>query len=145
MATQPSSPDDAIRGEITSQGGELHVHAQTRAEVLAQVAVEVAHPRPELDPEVVAAALQAREEECSTELGQGLALPHAVLAGLQEPITLNVALNAPVRWGKSGAEVERCVVILVPPGRERTHLELSANAIRAHRKIGDGHRSPSSD
>ena len=121
------------------------MRADSRAEVLAQVAQKVASPCSELDAEMVEAALQAREEEASTELGEGLALPHAVLAGLQEPITLNVAFDEPVRWGEEGGEVERCVVILVPPGRSRTHLALTSHAIRTHRKIGAEGADSSSD
>jgi PTS system nitrogen regulatory IIA component len=109
-------------------GEDVRLTARSRAEVLAQVAIEVAAPCPELDAAVIEAALQAREEEASTELGCGMAMPHAVLAGLSEPRMLNVAFEQPVQWG----EVRRCVVILVPPGRERAHLELVAQAVRAH-------------
>ena len=115
-------------------GEDLRLTARSRAEVLAQVAREVAAPCPELDAVAIEAALQAREEEASTELGGGFAMPHAVLAGLSEPRMLNVAFEEPVQWGVEGGVVSRCVVILVPPGRERSHLKLVAQAIGARRK-----------
>lgn len=114
---------------------DLHLTAASRAEVLAQVAQEVATPCPELDAAAIQAALQAREDESSTELGEGFALPHAVLSGLQEPRMVSVAFKEPVKWGERGGEVERCVVILVPPGRERAHLTLASQAIRTHRVV----------
>ena len=112
---------------------ELCLTARSRAEVLAQVAREVAAPCPELDAAVIQAALQAREDAQSTEIGEGLAVPHAVLADLDQPRTLSVTFEHPVPWGEGGGEVERCVVILVPPGRERAHLGLVAQAVRTHR------------
>jgi fructose PTS system EIIA component len=112
-------------------GEDVRLSARSRADVLAQVAREVAAPCPDLDAAAIEAALQAREEEASTELGEGFAMPHAVLAGLTEPRVLNVAFDEPVQWGAEGGVVNRCVVILVPPGRERTHLKLVAQAVRS--------------
>ena len=39
-----------------------------------------------LEPEAIAAAVWAREEALSTGIGHGVALPHARVAGLREPI-----------------------------------------------------------
>ena len=111
-------------------GEDVRLTARSRADVLAQVAKEVAAPCPELDAAAIEAALQAREEDASTELGHGFAMPHAVLNGLDEPRLLNVVFEQPVQWGADGGAVNRCVVILVPPGRQRTHLKLVAQAVR---------------
>ena len=118
-------------GSAQGLQAELRLTANSRADVLAQVAREVAAPCPELDAGAIQAALQAREEAHSTHVGAGLALPHAVLAELDAPRMLHVSFESPVPWGEEGAEVERCVVILVPPGRETTHLKLVAQALRS--------------
>ncbi len=110
---------------------DLRLTARSRADVLAQVAREVAAPCPELNAAVIEAALQAREEAHSTNVGEGLAVPHAVLAELKAPRMLHVSFERPVPWGDEADEVERCVVILVPPGRETTHLNLVAQAVRS--------------
>ena len=111
---------------------EVRLTARSRAEVLAQVAREVAAPCPDLDAVAIEAALQAREELQSTAVGEGLALPHAVLNELDSPRVLKVSFDQPVPWDEDGGEVERCVVILVPPGKESAHLELVSQAVRGH-------------
>lgn len=112
---------------------QVRLTARSRAEVLAQVAREVAAPCKELDAAAIEAALQAREEIRSTNIGDGLAVPHAVLAELETPRVLQVSFDRPVHWGEEGEDVERCVVILVPPGRQSSHLELVAQAIQSHK------------
>ena len=120
----------SIRSPAIPSSETLIVTARSRAEVLAHVARELAKPCPELDAAVVQAALRAREEAMSTDIGGGLAIPHAVLSELDTPRTLKVSFKHPVRWGDDGAEVDRCVVILVPPGHEDRHIELVAQAVK---------------
>ena len=131
-----SEPLRSVPPEDT--GDEVRLTARSRAEVLAQVAREVAAPCPELDAAAIQAALQAREEELSTNVGGGLALPHAVLPELETPRTLRVTFERPIPWGEDGAAVDHCVVILVPPGRESTHLQLVARAISGHDAAATG-------
>ena len=124
-------------GEVTQDGSRvgasstLTLSARSRADVLAQVAQEIAAPCPELDAAVIQAALHAREAAASTHVGDGLALPHAVMSDLASPRVLRVDFDLPVPWGEEGGEVDRCVVILVPPGGEKTHLSLIADAARS--------------
>lgn len=122
----------AVAMPSTRPTADIRLTARSRAEVLAAVAREIAAPCPELDAAVIQAALQAREEARSTDLGDGLAIPHAVLSELDVPRTLHVSFARPVPWGEDGGDVDRCVVILVPPGRESAHLELVAQAVRSH-------------
>ena len=57
-------------------------------------------------------------------------LSAAVLNELETPRTLKVSFSHPVPWGDDGAEVDRCVVILVPPGHEDRHIELLAQVVK---------------
>ena len=84
---------------------------------------------PELDEAAIRAALSQREREGSTAIGSGSAIPHARVEGLSESILLDVKLRRPVRWDE-GEDVERCMVILVPPEAHDQHLKLTARAVR---------------
>ena len=73
-------------------------------------------------------ALLRREEVGSTGLGQGIAIPHARIDGINEPVTLFVRLKAPIEFGApDGKLVSQLFVILVPAeGTSDEHLELLA-------------------
>jgi PTS system nitrogen regulatory IIA component len=83
----------------------------------------------EIDAEAVREALTKREREGSTAIGRGSAIPHARVEGLNESILLDVKLRRPVRWD-DGEDVQRCMVILVPPDAHDQHLQLTARAVR---------------
>jgi PTS system mannitol-specific IIA component len=64
------------------------------------------------DPEYVATMLD-REDEISTYIGEGVAIPHATLAGrafVRRDALAVVGLAEPVDWG-GGARVVLCVAI----------------------------------
>ncbi len=112
----------------------LRMEATSRLEVLRRAAERIGEPKL---VEAAVEALLAREAEGSTALGEGKAIPHATVEGLAAPLMVDVSLERPVDWAApgalepSGAElVERCTVILVPPGRHREHLALCARAAR---------------
>ncbi len=114
---------------------ELSLDAATRLDVMTQVARVVCDERPELDIDRVVEALEATERGGSTQIGPGVAIPHAEVEGVRAPLALTVTLERPVAWqatddARGAADVERCVVIVVPPGRHAAHLELAAAAAR---------------
>ncbi|MGD8281911.1 MAG: PTS sugar transporter subunit IIA [Gemmatimonadota bacterium] len=84
--------------------------------------------------DVVAQKLLEREKFHSTVMGSGLAIPHATVPGLDEPV-IGVALaTEPIRFGPADADpVSVFVVLLSPPGREREHVKLLARICRLTR------------
>ncbi len=126
---------DAPRAAQATFEHTLTVRATNRDEVLGQVARAARVSCPTLDAEALAACLRAREVERSTAVGGRMALPHAAIEGLEEPVLVDVTLARPVAWGEGGAPVERCVAVLVPPRRPSVHLEALA---RAARRMGAG-------
>jgi len=81
-----------------------------------------------LDPATILRALWRREEVGSTALGQGIAIPHARIAGIARPLTLfmrtryAIAFDAP-----DGKPVSNIMVIMVPEnGDTDDHLLLLA-------------------
>lgn len=83
---------------------------------------------------LIAEKLLERERTHSTVMGAGLALPHATVPGLVEPV-IGVALAPePIHVGAADADPVRVfVVLLSPPGREREHVKLLARIYRLAR------------
>lgn len=109
---------------------EDQIHLAVRAEtVLAAVAEALSRMRPERLPAPapqILAAVEARERMVPTYLGQGVAMPHARLAGLTRPF---VMLLRSVRGLKCPGTEERArlaFVLLTPQGQPRIHQRLQA-------------------
>jgi len=83
---------------------------------------------------VIAEKLLEREREHSTVMGAGLAIPHATVPGLLEPV-IGVAVSPePVQFGSEELDPVRVFfVLLSPPGRERDHVKLLARICRLGR------------
>lgn len=82
--------------------------------------------------------LQEREKLGSTIVAPGVALPHAQLASLTEPLALLARLAAPIDFDPEGDsqqnQVELVLMLLVPAGEEDQHQSLLARWARALRK-----------
>ncbi len=81
--------------------------------------------------EEVARALAEREDAHSTALGQGIALPHAVLPFLSDPLLLVASTVTPVPFGPEEEDgVDLLFLLLSPPGRQGEHIKLLARICR---------------
>jgi PTS system nitrogen regulatory IIA component len=107
---------------------ELDVDARDKAGALSIVA-SMCERFQGLDAGPTLRALMTREEVGSTGLGQGIAIPHARVDGIDQPITLFVRLKAPIEYdAPHGKLVSQLFVILVPAqGSCDEHLELLAS------------------
>jgi PTS system nitrogen regulatory IIA component len=83
---------------------------------------------------VIAEKLLEREKLHSTVMGSGLAIPHATVPGLTDPV-IGVALaREPIVFGPEDTDPVRVfVVLLSPPGRERDHVKILARICRLMR------------
>jgi len=92
-------------------------------------------------------ALNAREETHTTALGEGVAVPHAVVPTLQEMLLLVATAADPIPFGPPDSDpVDLLFTLLSPPGREAEHIRLLARICRLVRHPGfmDGLRAASS-
>jgi len=72
-------------------------------------------------------ALWRREEIGSTALGHGIAIPHARIAGISEPIVLLMRTKFPIKFGAPDHQpVSVLFVILVPEHANEEHLQILA-------------------
>ena len=75
----------------------------------------------------VLGALRAREELGSTGIGQGIAVPHAEISGLQRFFGMFVRLEKPIDFAAvDGRPVDLAFVLLIPRGAAGSHLGLLA-------------------
>ena len=85
------------------------------------------------NPELVAKALVDRETTHTTALGNGVALPHATLAGLQRPLILVGVAPEGIAFGPGDGEAppERLFFVLLSPANQAgTHIKLLARIVR---------------
>jgi mannitol/fructose-specific phosphotransferase system IIA component (Ntr-type) len=84
--------------------------------------------------DVIAGKLLERERAHSTVIGAGLAVPHATVPGLDDPVIGIAFAREPVTFGPEASEPVRVFfVLLSPPGREREHVRLLARICRLGR------------
>ena len=69
------------------------------------------------------AALQCREDEVSTGVGCGVAIPHAYLEGISEPIAIFGRSTEGVEFAScDNAPVHFVVMLLIPEAKKGQHL-----------------------
>ena len=81
--------------------------------------------------EEAAQALKVREQSHTTCLGRGVAVPHATLPGLADPLILVATAEEPIPFGPPDSDpVDLFFVLLSPPGREGQHIKILARICR---------------
>jgi nitrogen PTS system EIIA component len=92
-----------------------------------EAAARLAGRRHHLDVAAIFRSLWRREAIGSTALGHGIAVPHARIAYLQEPIVLFIRTKRPIVFGAPDHEpVSVLFVILVPEHANEDHLQILA-------------------
>lgn len=96
--------------------------APNRRHVLKELA-RLAATSASLDHEKVYAALLEHEDSTTIGLGRGMAVPHAVVEGLERPLGVFARLKPAVDFGGvDGEPVDLVFMVLAPVGEERTLL-----------------------
>ena len=102
----------------------LDVHDKWHALEEAALMVE---RRYNIDHAPILRALWRREQIGSTGLGYGIAIPHARIAGVNEPIVLLLRTKVPIVFGAPDHKpVSILIVILVPEHANEEHLHILA-------------------
>jgi fructose-specific phosphotransferase system IIA component len=127
-----STPGQGTLWQILDPGCiELDLKARRKEEALAEMAALLARAGRIGDPEELTRALLAREKLTSTGVGSGIAIPHAMLAGLEETL---LAVGRKLE-GLPFDAIDRKPVQLIfllagPRGRELSHLQLLSRLAR---------------
>lgn len=93
------------------------------------------------DREAALAALKQREQETSTGVGQGIAIPHAQTDAVERPSVAFVRSSAGLDFDSMDDKPANLVfMILVPEGKSDEHLTILSSLSRSlmHEEIRDG-------
>ncbi|GHE53866.1 PTS IIA-like nitrogen-regulatory protein PtsN [Camelimonas fluminis] len=108
----------------------LALPAPTKADLMRKLACHAA-ARTGLDAGVIEAALLGRERLGSTGVGNGVALPHASIAGLEKPFATLAVLKKPIEFDAVDDRPVDVVFLLLPAaGGSGAHLKILAAVAR---------------
>ncbi len=114
----------------------VDLSAGNKRQLLNQLA-QIAASRLAIDPSDIADAIGERERLGSTGFGDGVAIPHGKLAGLDRVYALVARLAAPIDYKAiDGREVDLVFLLLSPPDAGAEHLKSLAAVSRLVRHAG---------
>lgn len=124
---------DHLRDDLVLHG----LEASSREQALRAISLFLEERGAINSAEEVHRVLSAREEAHTTALGDGVALPHAVLPELEDRLILLASAAVPLPYGPETEDpVDIFFVLLSPPGREGEHIKLLARICRLVRQPG---------
>ncbi len=107
------------------------LEAETKDEVLQSLAGRVASVRSELDETEILKVIKDREALGSTGIGNGIAIPHGKLSGLENVVVLFARSRKGVEFAAvDGQPVKLIFLLLAPENAAGTHLKLLARISR---------------
>jgi len=116
---------ERVKQALGPQDIALGLDVRGKTDALRAVAARIQHSC-RIDAEPIFRALHRREQAGSTGIGNGLAIPHARIPGIDEPVTMFARTTEPIPYGApDGKPVSEFFVILVPvEGANEAHLQL---------------------
>ncbi|AYJ43106.1 PTS sugar transporter subunit IIA [Lactiplantibacillus pentosus] len=107
----------------------LKEHLKTRDEAFEFIAKQAVTLKFADDEDAILKALYKRENEASTGMQDGIAIPHAISVHLQQPAVLFVRSTTAIQdWPTFDDQpVDQIIAMLVPKNSEQAHLEILAN------------------
>jgi len=122
---------------LTYLSPKLYVHdiqAESRREAMAEL-VTLACQHHDLDQVAIERRVWAREELVATGIGGGVAIPHARIAGLKEPIVVVGMSDAGIDFDAPDGQASHVVFLLLTANEEpAAQIELSADIGRMFRE-----------
>ena len=118
-----------VIGDILDRGGIVTGHQTTsKKKLLEQIANMFAEQLPDADASQIFSTLFERENLGSTGIGNGVALPHGRIAGLENVVGFFLRLQTPMDFDAiDHLPVSLIFAILVPEDATEEHLKLLAH------------------
>ncbi len=102
-----------------------HVVSSTKREAIAEIVGYASSRKGLRDPDQVLHAVLRREGALKTALGGGVAIPHARLPNLREPIVFIATAKQGIPWGApDGQPVDVIILFLTPAAATDVHLKI---------------------
>jgi PTS system mannitol-specific IIA component len=133
---------DTRDGLLAEQAVRFGAHATDRYDAVRQcgeILVAVGAVAPEYVP-----SMREREDEISTYIGAGVAIPHSTAAGkkyVRRDALAVLRLAEPVEWGEEGQLVSLCVAIAALGDRHLDILAELAEVLMDPERAGELHRA----
>lgn len=122
-------------GDLLDPGGVVERAGAGGKRQALSVVSELAARQFGVDGGALLQSLLDREAEGSTGVGAGVALPHAVVPGLERMRAVFVRLESPVAFGALDDQpVDLLFALFAPPGAVSEHLRALARASRLLRR-----------
>jgi PTS system nitrogen regulatory IIA component len=113
------------------------LRARSKKQILQELSAQAVRRLPALDEQAVFATLLQRERLGSTGIGEGVAIPHGKLPGLDRLFGLVARLERPVDFeALDGQPVDVAFLLLAPEGAGAEHLKALAQVARLLREPG---------
>lgn len=113
------------------------LRVRSKKQILQELSAHAVRHLPALDEVAVFETLQQRERLGSTGIGDGVAIPHGKLPGLDRLFGLVARLEKPVDFeALDGQPVDIAFLILAPEGAGAEHLKALAQVARILREPG---------
>lgn len=124
----------ALSDLISADGAHVGLGASSRKQVLQAMSEMAAHVTG-LDARTIFDAVLQRERLGSTGVGQGVAIPHARLSGINEVTGIFVRTKAPVDFESiDGRPADLIFMLLAPENAGAEHLKALARVSRLLRR-----------
>lgn len=102
-----------------------------REDIIRELVASIAATGRASDAEVLVDAALAREEQHSTGVGNGVAIPHAHTAGVTRPTLAFARLPKPgIQWAEGEEATDLVFLIAVPEGSGNQHLKILSKLAR---------------
>jgi PTS system nitrogen regulatory IIA component len=113
------------------------LRARAKKQILQELSAQAVRRLPALDEQAVFETLLQRERLGSTGIGDGVAIPHGKLPGLDRLFGLVARLDRPVDFeALDGQPVDVAFLLLAPEGAGAEHLKALAQVARILREPG---------
>ena len=111
----------------------IDLAVNNKRQLINQLA-QIAGARLSVDPALIAESIFERERLGSTGFGDGVAIPHGKLAGLDRVYAIAARLSTPVDYKAiDGGKVDLVFMLLSPPDTGAEHLKALASVSRVVR------------
>ncbi len=98
----------------------LHLHARDRSAALSELSQLAADVDQTLNADTVNAAVVQREDSMGTSLGKQIAVPHARLPGLKQPLIIMARSLAGIDWNAPDGLPANLIFLLLTPANDAT-------------------------
>lgn len=107
----------------------LDLQAASMPEAIQQLVARIPRRELPMDAPTIIRVVQEREQTMPTYLGQGLAIPHGRLEGLDQPILAFARSAEGIPLGNSNERVELIFLLLTPTGLARLQPRMLADIV----------------